>query len=75
YGLDEPMPVQYMNYMVNMLKGDLGVSFQFDNVGVTEILLNSIGPSATLGFQAILFGTIFGIILGVISALKQNTWV
>jgi oligopeptide transport system permease protein len=75
YGLDEPIPVQYMNYMINMLKGDLGVSFQFDNVGVTDILMNSIGPSATLGFQAILFGTFFGIILGVIGALRQNTWV
>ncbi|MED4455418.1 oligopeptide ABC transporter permease [Metabacillus fastidiosus] len=73
YGLDEPIPVQYMNYMVNLLKGDLGVSFQFNNIGVTEILMNSIGPSATLGFQAIFFGTFFGIILGVIAALKQNT--
>ncbi|MDQ0230603.1 oligopeptide ABC transporter permease [Metabacillus malikii] len=75
YGLDEPIPVQYMNYMVNMVKGDLGISFQFDNVGVTQILMDAIGPSATLGFQAILFGTFFGIILGVLSALRQNTWV
>ena len=75
YGLNEPMPVQYMNYIVNMIKGDLGVSFQFDNVGVTEILINSIGPSAVLGVQAMLFGSVFGIILGVIAALKQNTWV
>jgi oligopeptide transport system permease protein len=75
YGLDEPVPVQYMNYMVNLLKGDLGVSFQFDNVDVTDILINSMGPSATLGFQAILVGTFFGIILGVIAALRQNTWV
>jgi oligopeptide transport system permease protein len=75
YGLNEPVPVQYMNYIVNLLKGDLGVSFQFDNVGVTQILMNSIGPSATLGFQAILVGTFFGIILGVLSALRQNTWV
>jgi len=75
YGLGEPIPVQYMNYMLNLLKGDLGVSFQFDNTGVTEIIKNSIGPSAILGFQAILFGTLFGIILGVIGALRQNTWV
>ena len=75
YGLDDPVPVQYMNYMVNLLKGDLGVSFQFDNVDVTDILVNSMGPSATLGFQAILVGTFFGIILGVIAALRQNTWV
>lgn len=75
YGLDEPVPVQYANYMINLVKGDLGVSFQFDNVGVTEILVNSMGPSAQLGLQAILFGTVFGIILGVLAALYQNTWV
>lgn len=75
YGLLDPVPVQYMNYMVNLVKGDMGVSFQFNNVAVTDILIDSIGPSATLGFQAILLGTFFGIILGVIAALRQNTWV
>lgn len=75
YGLDEPVPVQYANYMTNILKGDLGVSFQFNNVGVTEILSNSIGPSAQLGFQAMIVGTLIGIVLGVIAALRQNTWV
>lgn len=75
YGLDDPVPVQYANYMMNLVKGDLGVSFQFDNVGVTEILVKSFGPSAQLGLQAIIFGTAFGIILGVLAALKQNTWV
>lgn len=75
YGLDDPVPIQYFNYMTGLIKGDLGISFQFNNVGVSEILFNCIGPSATLGFQAIVFGTIFGIILGVLAALRQNTWV
>ncbi|MGM0874613.1 MAG: oligopeptide ABC transporter permease [Bacillota bacterium] len=75
YGLDEPVPVQYFTYMANVAKGDLGVSFQFNNASVTDILLDRIGPSAILGFQAMFFGTIFGIILGVIGALRQNTWV
>lgn len=75
YGLDEPVPVQYLTYMANLAKGDLGVSFQFNNANVTDILMDRIGPSALLGFQAMLFGTIIGIILGVIGALRQNTWV
>lgn len=74
YGLNEPLPVQYANYMRNMVKGDLGISFQFDNTPVTELLGNRIGPSATLGFQAMVIGAILGIFLGVIAALKQNTW-
>jgi oligopeptide transport system permease protein len=61
--------------MANLVKGDLGVSFQFNNASVTDILLDRIGPSAVLGFQAMFFGTILGIILGVIGALRQNTWV
>lgn len=75
YGLDEPVPIQYFTYMVNLAKGDLGVSFQFNNASVTDILMDRIGPSAVLGFQAMFFGTILGIILGVIGALRQNTWV
>jgi oligopeptide transport system permease protein len=75
YGLGDPVPVQYLTYMTNLAKGDLGVSFQFNNASVTDILMDRIGPSAILGFQAMFFGTIFGIILGVIGALRQNTWV
>lgn len=75
YGLDDPMPVQYFKYMGNLLQGDLGNSFQYDNTPVTDILGGLIGPSAQLGFQAMVFGTIVGIALGLISALKQNTWI
>jgi oligopeptide transport system permease protein len=75
YGLDEPIPVQYANYMVNILKGDLGVSFQFDNQPVTNLLKNRIGPSLQLGFQAMFLGTIIGMILGVLAAMFQNTWI
>jgi len=75
YGLDDPVPVQYLKYMGNLLQGDLGNSFQYDNTPVTDILGGLIGPSAQLGFQAMVFGTIVGIALGLISALKQNTWI
>ncbi|MDQ1147086.1 MAG: oligopeptide ABC transporter permease [Bacillus sp. (in: firmicutes)] len=75
YGLNDPVPVQYLSYLGAMVKGDLGISFQFDNTPVTELLANRIGPSATLGLEAMLFGAFFGILLGVLSALKQNTWV
>jgi oligopeptide transport system permease protein len=75
YGLNDPVPVQYVRYLVNMVKGDLGVSFQFDNTPVTKLLALRIGPSATLGIEAMIFGSLIGIILGVFAALKQNTWV
>ncbi|GGB37998.1 peptide ABC transporter permease [Lentibacillus populi] len=75
YGLDRPIPVQYANYMANIVKGDLGVSFQFDNQPVTDLLKSRIGPSLQLGFQAMFIGTIIGILLGVLAAMFQNTWI
>lgn len=75
YGLNDPLPVQYITYLGNMVKGDLGISFQFNNTPVTELLANRIGPSAILGLQAMIVGALLGIFLGVIAALKQNTWV
>lgn len=75
YGLDQPVPVQYAKYIGSLLQGDLGVSFQYDNRSVTSLIMQRIGPSAQLGFQAMFFGTIIGIFLGVIAALRQNTWV
>lgn len=75
YGLDQPVPVQYMNYMVNIVKGDLGVSFQFENQPVMDLLMNRMGPSLQLGVQAMIIGTIIGIALGVLAAMFQNTWI
>lgn len=75
YGLDQPIPVQYANYMGNIMKGDLGVSFQFDNQPVTKLLMDRVGPSLQLGFQAMFIGTLIGIVLGVLAAMFQNTWI
>lgn len=76
YGLNDPLPEQYFNYMFGLLKGDLGISInQFKGASVTDLILSRMGPSAQIGFQGMLLGTFFGIILGMIAALRQNTWV
>ncbi|UOQ46924.1 ABC transporter permease [Gracilibacillus caseinilyticus] len=75
YGLDEPVPVQYVKYMAGMVQGDLGVSFQYDNRAVTDVILDRLGPSAQLGAQALIIGAILGIILGMVAAIRHNTWV
>ncbi|EAF1402844.1 ABC transporter permease [Listeria monocytogenes] len=74
YGLNDSIPVQYLNYMTGLVKGDLGVSFQLDNRPVSEILSALIGPSVQLALEAMAFGVIFGILLGVIAAMYQNKW-
>ncbi|CDQ21027.1 oligopeptide transport system permease protein [Halobacillus karajensis] len=72
YGLNDPVPVQYFNYMTNLVQGDLGISFQFDNREVTTIIMERIGPSMQLGVQAMFIGTIIGILLGLTSAIYHN---
>ncbi|WP_186669297.1 oligopeptide ABC transporter permease [Sporosarcina sp. BP05] len=73
YGLNDPIPVQYARYMGNLAKGDFGVSFQYKNADVTTLIVKKLKYSAILGAQALIFGTLIGIILGMIAALKQNT--
>ncbi|MDF2534966.1 MAG: transporter permease [Bacillales bacterium] len=75
YDLDKPVVEQYIAYMGKIVRGDFGVSFQYKNRPITELILMRIGPSAQLGFQALILGTFIGIGLGIIAALKHNTWV
>lgn len=74
YGLNDPVAVQYFNYMKNLFVGDLGVSFQQDGRQVSTIIGERIGPSAYLGFQSLVVGTVLGLILGIVAALRHNTF-
>lgn len=73
YGLNEPMGVQYVKYVSNIIKGDFGVSFQFDGRPVTSIIGERIGVSAVLGAQSLAVGTIIGLLLGIVAAIRHNT--
>lgn len=75
YGLNKPVIEQYWVYITGLLKGDLGTSFQFNNTPVSTLLSARVGPSLQLGLQAVILGTFLGIILGVIAAMNQNTWI
>lgn len=74
FGLDEPLPVQYARYMLNVVQGDLGTSFAFGNRPVLEVILSRLPVSAFLGVQAMIFGTLVGLVLGVIAALRHNSF-
>lgn len=75
YNLNDPVPIQYLNYLGNLMQGDLGVSFQLSNQPVTDILLNRIPVSAQLGAQALVIGTIIGMLFGLVAAIYSNSWV
>lgn len=73
YGLDEPLIVQYAKYMVQVLQGNLGNSFYFESRPVTQIILEQAPVSAFIGVQAIIFGLIPGLALGILGALRHNS--
>lgn len=74
YGLDKPIIVQFGKYVVNMLKGDFGVSYTISkNTPISQLLATRLPVSLRIGGQAVLLGTIIGLILGIVAALKHNT--
>jgi oligopeptide transport system permease protein len=73
YGLDEPLLVQYAKYMLNVAQGDLGNSFYFENRPVTQMILQGLPISMFVGVQAVVFGFVVGLVLGIVAALRHNT--
>ena len=71
-GLDRPIPVQYIEWVSGLARGDLGYSYVSEKPAIDEILPR-IPITANLAGLALLFAVTFGVPLGVISAVKQNT--
>ncbi|WP_406544988.1 ABC transporter permease [Pseudobutyrivibrio sp.] len=74
YGLDDPIVIQFGRYVVNMCKGDLGVSYKISkNTPISQLIESRLPISSGIGFYAVFRGAIIGLILGVIAALKRDT--
>ena len=74
YGLDQPVIIRFFNYIKNMLTGDFGVSYTISkNTPISALLQTRLPISLRVGGQAVLLGTIVGLVLGVIAAIKHNT--
>lgn len=71
-GLDQPLYVQYFNYLANLLSGDLGKSFVTSRP-VWDEFISLFPATLELGISALLFGTFFGILLGVLAAVKRGS--
>jgi len=74
YGLDKPLYVQYGNYLLSLLKLDLGPSYYHLGTTVNDIIARSFPVSAKLGAVAIILALLMGIPAGVIAALKRGKW-
>ncbi len=75
YGLDLPLPQQYLNWFAGVLHGDLGESLKNRGVFITPLLVREASVSATVGFYALIVTIGLGLTLGIIAALRQNTWI
>jgi len=74
YGLDKPVFDQYTTYLTNVIQGDFGPSFKYKDFTVNELVASALPVSAKIGAFAFVFALIFGVFVGTIAALKQNTW-
>lgn len=74
YKLNDPLTTQYMDYVENILHGDLGPSFKYVGRSVNDIIGESFPVSFELGMEAILISLLLGIPAGVLAAYRRNNW-
>ena len=75
YGLDQPIVVQFFHYVTNMLQGDLGVSYNISkNTPIAQLLQTRLPTSIRIGGQAVVLGALIGLVLGIVAALKHNSF-
>jgi peptide/nickel transport system permease protein len=71
-GLNDPIMVQFGRYLGNILHGDFGVSLK-DGRSVTDIVLQRLPMTVEITIGAMFFSTFFGVLLGIISAVRRNS--
>ena len=73
-GLDQPLHVQYVRFLTNALRGDLGMSIRF-NSPVRNLVGTAALQTLQLAFAGLIVALVIGLPLGIIAALYENTWV
>ncbi len=75
YGFDLPWYQQYFNYIVQLLHGNLGTAFNPQQRAVWDILKDGVPITAELSFWGTILTLLLGIPVGILSAIKANTWI
>ena len=74
YGLDQPVVVQFFRYVGNMLRGDMGVSYNISkNTPISQLIQSRLPISIGIGGLAVTIGAVAGLLLGLLAALKHDT--
>lgn len=71
-GLDKPMPVQYVNYILSLIRGDFGHSVHTGRTAL-DLLVERVPATLMLGGTALLIAIVGGILIGTVAALNRNT--
>jgi peptide/nickel transport system permease protein len=74
YGLNEPLPVQYLNYVTRAVQGDLGISIRTRDP-VARTLATRLQLTLQLTVLSMLLSVVLGVLAGVVAATHHNTWV
>tara|TARA_Y100000588_G_C14280960_1_gene937082 strand:- start:13503 stop:14420 length:918 start_codon:yes stop_codon:yes gene_type:complete len=74
YGLNDPLWEQYLKYVWNLIRGDLGPSFKYPGWDVSELILAKIPVSIELGLYSLLIAVTVGILTGLLASLKPNSF-
>jgi oligopeptide transport system permease protein len=72
YGLNDPIPVQYVRWAGGLITGDLGPSYKYRGRDVNDMVADGWAITFQLGVMAFILAVLVGIPLGVIAALRQN---
>src|SRR5947208_856247 len=72
-GLDDPVPVQFVRYFANAVQFKFGISYQFRQP-VANLLMDRMPATLELATVATILAMVFGILMGVYTALKRDTW-
>jgi len=75
YHLDLPIYKQYLIYLKNLLRGDFGLSFQYRDFTVSELIQQSLPVSLTLGSYAFVLAVFFGVGFGIVAAIYQKSYI
>ncbi len=75
YGMNKPLYRQYLDYTSSLLKGDLGPSFKYPTRSVNEIIADKLPVSVELGLLSLAVALGVGLPLGVLAAVRRNTWI
>jgi len=75
YKLNEPLLVQYGDYMGNLARGDLGQSYKYISRGITSIIAESLPNSIQLGVYALIISYLIGIPMGILAGWRRGSWV